>query len=1133
MKKKLNYTKKILLILVLAISAFFFNSYALVNLYTSAVTEFASSNYGSTSIEIKNGKFTSHKTQGEGLPDSVDDWSVAEDVLETSTISGIINVDREKFSATKYNGIPKNPEKPGDNDTNSNFDNYILAMVSNGGLPTKYGYISSKINLDNDKFYAIRIFCKTDNGARASIYTTLSRDDEDVNTNNFVNISTNGRWEEYYFLVATDSFDTFNDFQIELRIGGYRETTSAGSVFFDQVEIVEIANRDFYSANDKTFNIKKLNFDNDYIEGFKNSDFENNLEGFTVETNNSDAKVNTNVYSASAINELLVKNFELDRDNYANNNTGIEGDNKELLIMNVDETATIIKTNEDNRIKIEQNGFYRLSLLMKTGNISTGGLDITLTNTSEIISGQDAISKSQTNLTSSSGGAYNGFTRVDFYIRGNAWKDCELEMIIKLGTEETKVSGWAIIDNITLQKISGVEYAKGSDTNQLNLSSNITDTSDITNGSFNFVSSKTSNITYPAIPQDWTASDNLLNNLINNKDSSGVIRVREEYFNKDSKNYGLYSYQNPGPNNSEISGLPTSAALTYENVLMVRNALAEDVYYKSSSSSNITLSENSISSPTIVKLSVAVKTLNNSKAFIKVVSGDDTIASIDQISANEWTTYSIYIKNGMASKNINLVLGTHAKENTGDNDSYAFFDHVTYKSSETDFNLTNFLSPKSENDIKKYKNAIYVDLLENGFYNHSNQIVSGNVYKQDSLLVYKNEENSAQYNGIINTAGNDSLKVREDAIDKNILVINNSTPGVQILKTIDTYELTENSYYEFSVWMKTSTLTGVGNNFGAYFELVSIDEEGNIIENSSNKNKFTNISVTETENNGWVKYSIYVLAETKQNVKVLLGLGNENCETQGSVYFDDLRIVEIDQAEYASVKQDKNTLVSKVIEEPKEEDDNNSSNDGENNNDNGINIWALLSSIILVIALILAIVGYSIRKIPKRKIAKIKAGEYEKSPFAVDEYEIKRELKLSREQKVVDLNKELEQLEQQKIDVVAKYEKETKDIQDEKEKNKVLINQTKDINKIDKQIAYLQSALTYITDPVNIRNEETRIINERKKQSKEEFIKIKQDELEKEQAKLEAETDESSNTGKVKKKKYNKFSKTNNKNKGK
>lgn len=390
------------------------------------------------------------------------------------------------------------------------------------------------------------------------------------------------------------------------------------------------------------------------------------------------------------------------------------------------------------------------------------------------------------------------------------------------------------------------------------------------------------------------------------------------------------------------------------------------------------------------------------------------------------------------------------------------------------------------------------------------------------MLIHKNEENTSQYNGIINTSGNDNLKVHEDATDKNILVVTNNTPSMQILKSIDTYELEENSYYEFSVWMKTSDLVGTDNNFGAYFELVTIDDDGNIIENSNNKNKFSDINITETEDNGWVKYSIYVLAEVKQKVKVLLGLGSEENLVSGSVYFDDLRIVEIDELEYSSVKQDKTTLVSKVIEEPKEDD---SSNNGENKNDeNSINIWALLSSIILVIALILAIVGYTIRKIPKNKIQKIKAGEYEKSPFAVDENEIKRELRLIREKKVEDINTELNKLEQQKQQISVEYEEKTNAVQDEKEKNKLYIEQTKEINKIDKQINYLSSALTYITDPVNIRNEENKEINERKKQSKDEFLKLKQEEYKREQAKLNEENLEETTSKKNKKGKYKKGS---------
>ena len=338
--KKLNLTKKILLILVLVVSAVFINSYALIINLTSyaAKTEYAANNYGSTSIQIKNGKFTSHQTAGNGLPDKVDDWTVAENVNEVKTLKGIISVDNEAFK--KYGGLSSisNPHKPEGIE-----DDYILVMHSIGNQQTKYGYKSSAIKLESDKFYAISLHCKTIDNASASIYVSSK---SNYLENSFENISTNGRWEQYYFLIATDSFSSTDDFQVELRLGSSLTTESKGTVFFDQVEITEVANRDFYTADEVNFNIRKINLDNDYIENFLvNPSFENDLTGYVVENDNSVAKANAEVMIADAINQKLVDNFSLSpRENYANNNIGEERANKELLIMNVDKASTIVKT---------------------------------------------------------------------------------------------------------------------------------------------------------------------------------------------------------------------------------------------------------------------------------------------------------------------------------------------------------------------------------------------------------------------------------------------------------------------------------------------------------------------------------------------------------------------------------------------------------------------------------------------------------------------------------------------------------------------------------------------------------------------------------------------------------------------
>ena len=1101
--KKLNFTKKIFLTLVLVLSAFFLNSVFLFSFQTknekfaNAVTSY----YGKNTVTITNGNFSSAGSKkGSGLPYEISSgWKVASEYSNSSgVVSGIIDVSTTKFSDNSSYGLSQNPETDTSINVN-NRDNFILMIKSDAR--TTYGYMSSsKIKLESSKFYVLSVHVKTTNNAVASIYTSLS----DNNDDNFISITTNNSWQTYYYYISTDTFNS-KEFEISLMLGS-KQLPSSGAVFFDNVELFEIANSDYFEKiGSKDTQQRNINFDNDYVsvdKNFVNANFENtstpmigweDLVSEKVDNEESVVKISTPTDIEQTINLKLNKKYS----NIANNN--VYDNQNELLILNITTAYSGIKS-KNNSITIPQHGFYLLSMLIKTGDLSSGGLNVTLYQ-----DGKEDKKLTQSDLTSSSGlSQYNGFSKVDFYIRGSVASEAKVNLSLSLGTSSSKISGWAIVDNITLQKINYDEYKKGTSSTQFDLSSEFVDSASISNGSFDFIKNSDNTVSYPAEPEYWTKSETMQKSLV----KSGIIRVKDSYFAQDYTNYGLYVSQNPGVNTSggrykgfsDLGNIP-------ENVLMVVNDGKDDVYFKSSPQNELTLSASSSSSVNIAKIKVGVKTLgSNTKAFINVLSGEDVIAVIDKISATDWETYTLYVKCGLTSKPISLALGTHGKTTTSNVNNYAFFDHVEY--------TTITSADEISAELEKGK-AIYVDLLNNSFTNYSNSIVTTHrngatydVKKQYALPLYSYEEtqSAGMYNGIINLSNseNRNLQIREGATDKNVLVVSNNTPTYQVLKT-DSYKLTSGNYYEFSVFVKTLNLEGNtslsdynkdNKNYGAYFELVSLDNDGKIITDENNKNKFINFAVNSDNNNGWVKYSMYILAEAEQTVQVLLGLGTENYKTSGTVYFDDLVVTDITQSAYTEQKADANTIVSKVIE-PVKQDDTTTTN--KNNEGLNINIWALLSSIMLVIALILAIVGYLIRRIPKRQIAKIEATEYNKSPFAVDENKIKREMKVQREAKIEALKKQIETLENEKAQIIKEYnEKLEQENQEQPNSGSLYVKHIKTLNKCDKRIEYLKSALAYISDPTIIKMQEISEIKRQKNNSEEEFLKLKEEQLNKE-----------------------------------
>ena len=1026
-----NSTRKILLILLLIVSFVFLTNITIIPSYFSAATRsYIYSN--DSSISIENGDFTSFSRGGTGTPYSIADydWTVAG---SSNVLTGVIDVSDDTFEDNNGFGLSENPGRYDGIDSSS--DNYILMFSSNSS--SRASVTSEEATLTNAKFYEISILVKTSNEGVGSIYASLG---DGVS---FTNISSPS-WRVYYILVATDDISS-ETFDISLHFGGGRASNATGQVFYDNIEIKEISHTDFYSAQEST-TLQKVDLTRPLATSFTNYDFENSIEnGWVVNAISGTAEAVVGIYPTDTINSLILDAFPESEDD-TSAKTFVYGNTSSLLLLNKDATTSSVSTSEDNLITIAQHGFYKLTILLKTGDLSDDGVTITLTPENENIESTEL-----TNQTSSSGlDNYNGFTKVTFYIKGSVTKDEKVSMSISLG----EGAGWAIVDDILLQPISASEYSTSS---ALDLSTEITDTSDITNGLFDFSDNESYTLTYPLKPQDWNYTSSTLNA------KSGIIRINPEYFEKDYSNYGYPT--NPGVNTAFYEGVSIPSNYFNENVLMVRNTSLEDAYF-TSDIENTTLNQNTNASQSIVRISVGVNTQNSASAFIRLVDEEgNVIAIFDNINTNnKWQMFYFYINNGITEKNIAVELGVHGR-NSND---YAFFDTVSFEenvSEQVDFN-----------DMTS-SNSAYINFMQNGFDYSTNfsgyNSASGNYN-------YKTTTSIPSHNG---AQGNSVLQMTNTIEDDYQTIISDYT-----------YSLVEGSYYEISVWVRThfdnNALIYNGENYGAYFELVNIDEDGNIVidENNENPNKFENIIVTATsENNGWIKYSMYILAEADQDVKILLGLGTEENPTMGTAYFDDMVVTDITEETYAAQSENETTIVSNVIEISQDDSSNESTTPS---TEAPVNVWILASSILLVVALILAIAGYLIRKIPKNKIKKVDSSEYDKAPTDIDENAVKKELKERREENLSKLKFELENLQKEYNNLKSDYEKQTEN--DEVVNKDLYAEFTKKANKLIDRIDYLNSAVVYLEDETNIKMSERKEITKRKQDAKEKFKQLNQ-----------------------------------------
>lgn len=161
--------------------------------------------------------------------------------------------------------------------------------------------------------------------------------------------------------------------------------------------------------------------------------------------------------------------------------------------------------------------------------------------------------------------------------------------------------------------------------------------------------------------------------------------------------------------------------------------------------------------------------------------------------------------------------------------------------------------------------------------------------------------------------------------DKKTLMIN-TEKGAEVAYAYKSEEMTlsANSFYRFSVWVKTGKfaaqtgatvkLTGLGQ----YFAFNNIDTVTN------NYNDNDELALDETNNYGWVKYSLYVRtsASLSKTVRLSLGLGEGDLggdedpgmsarPAHGYVFFDDVKAERISASVFSDETLDFKKLAGK------------------------------------------------------------------------------------------------------------------------------------------------------------------------------------------------------------------------------
>lgn len=930
-------------------------------------------------------------TSSSAKPATPNGWSEIKDNQVNSEsgrmVRGIVDVtDETTFSTSTYKTtrprmlLEEKQEK-------DYFKNLMINSYKDAG---RFGYKSNSISLDANSFYGISVTLythrtqKTDDfeetDPTASIYLTgLTEDEKYESSVKFENINTLTTWATYTFYIDTDS--NSKSVNLELWLGS-KNTSVQGAVFFNNVKIIRYSEDYYYEkilVNEDTetnnFNIISLSKDNPYTRPVTNSSFESSsplgwdvIAKSTSSFNQRCEVVDVNNFRLTLENEKEIK---------APGSNNSPDNLYSLFMYNKEDGYQAI---ESSKINIEELGYYRISFWAKSDCGTGNGATVLLVDKSEENAIDSATLTLATTYTKDKNKYNNDWTKYSFYVYGSEDGDKEVTIQIWLGTNASKTSGYVFIDDFRMEKISYQTYSSNStstNSKALNFNSS-SDSFVITNSNFNKTSNADVNRTYPLVPSNWTKEGNTNNNTF-----SGVISAKKEHFEENVDKYTNSSILPIRPTGHPIYG-------DNNNVLMIGSTSENNT--QSYKSENISLSANSY-----YKLSYYVLTDYTLRAIdqnlgARVTLSTSTTTLYDYLNIhyddNNWHQHVLYIKTGDTSETATLTLAFDKLV------GYVFFDDVRLETSnETVFNNYTYdpATPTNKVDMS-YEN------FDNRTFNTTKDIQTPNNWNGNEI-----DSLSINETGIANLNNSKFDNIPETLSgNKTALYIQSKHNVNYSYSSIRTQAFSAKTYYKISVNILTNDI--IAENYDGD------DKYGAKLMLTENED----IAIKGINTNGaWKTYTIYLSLQESLTSGITLGLGDDNVKTSGDVFFDNLRIEKIDESTFqndiGNFDNDTTSCFINYTEETTTEDDDETWSNEFN--------WLILPSLITAVALIIAIVGFYVRKINFNRKPKIKT-KYDRRK-TLDKDIDRRERIALRQQIIEELNAELQSID----DEIAEFNK--------------------------------------------------------------------------------------------------------------
>ena len=1025
----------------------FLGGVALTNQTTNATTVNSIPSY-EESVSVTNSSFESGSTPY-ATGNSLSGWNAIE---EDSTATGmLIDVgsgtnstpgDDSTTSFSRYQDTYMLQANPG----SSGSDSRILMINSKPSLDktqaAQKGYRSSEITLEANSYYRFSVAVKTslngEDNVSASVYVS-GIDDANDNDSETIRIGyenlTNTVWKDYFIFIATG--DESQTVTLDLYLGSANGARSNGAVFFDEVYINRYSENAFYDLcydfnynnednyltynNQTVFLVDGLQDEKNYLDTTDyNFNFEDDIE-YDTNTLGDKWKI---VKNGNLNGHVVITNIRDMRSDEFNSLTGgyayigdtLSYGNKNAMLLWTDSTGYIGV--QSNPIEIKAHQIYKISLKVKVAEISTGSFYLKVQENDEIynlypndLSSDEndskyyALQSGQTSgITSNVENNFtNDYQTVELYIKGHSLYDSYINLELWLGDSSTNANGCVAIDDIQIEYATYDEFSSAS--NQVEFTSySETATNIITNGYFNSTQNANTDDSYPIAASDWTVTKG-----DENYNESGVIYT-----------YNSDHYKNLYANKYQWAGIYPGKPLQNDqdkpnNIYMMYNSQNS---YQSITSTSYSLSSNSYYVLSFDYYNQNASGLKASQIMVEIVD-ENGITLFKQngfASAGNWNTAQIYFHTAeTVSHNIQVIirLGTE-EENVG---GLVYLDNFIINSSDS----TAFESARFQVDLTDYylnldKDNLSGEISDSAAYNFSVDESYDSNYSSDEELT------KCAVGGIVSGNDNPYIDIIPElkTTETNYLVINTKVASSASLTSNFTFGLSADdgsNYYKFTFDLATIFNIGADNASTSehdckYGVTINIDGFDTITE-----------LVTASE---LKHFEIYLQCTEATSPTITFTLVSDCDATTGTALISNIDFTSVTANEYNTVELNSkyDDTIFKVNQISTTDDDTSDDDTTEDDNtttdDSTDTTWLLIPSIIMAVALLVAIIGMALRHVKIKKVEKIKKEAYDRK-LAVNHDVILMEAQKRRDAEVEKLQKAKQSFEQQKAQTETDY----------------------------------------------------------------------------------------------------------------